>query len=90
MLAQPDFLGAVDAIGIEDLFSNGSKLQPAEHTKYVLGFLTTMTAAHKPVLVIEYAKSRERQAFVRTQAAKNGFIALVTDRQLKTLGESGK
>ena len=90
LLAHTDFAGAVDAIGLEDLFSNGNKLQPADHTKYVLSFLTPLTAAHKPVLVIEYPKSKERQAFVRAQAEKNGFVGLVTDRQLKTLGESGK
>ena len=90
LLAHADFAGAVDAIGLEDLFSNGNKLQPAGHTKSICDFLTPLTAAHKPVLIIEYAKSKERQAFVRAQAEQNGFTCLVTDRQLKTLGEPGK
>ena len=90
LLAHADFAGAVDGIGLEDVFSNGNKLQPADHTKYVLGFLAPLTTAHKPVLVIEYPKSKERQAFVQAQARKNSLVWLVTDRQLKTLGESGK
>ena len=39
LLAHADFLGTVDAIGIEDLFSDGNEFQPASHTKYVLKLL---------------------------------------------------
>jgi cysteinyl-tRNA synthetase len=88
--ANADFVSTVDGIGVEDLFSNGNKLQPASHTKYVLELLAPIKAAGKPVLDIEYAKSKERQAAVRAQSVQNGLIWLVTDRELKTLGESGK
>jgi len=89
LLAHADFLAAVDAVGIEDLFTNGDKLQKAADTKYRLETLAPMLAAHKPVLDIEYPKRKERQAHAREAAAQNGLIWLVTDRQLKTLGESG-
>ncbi len=89
LFAHTDFLGAVDAVGIEDLFTNGDKLQKAADTKFRLETLAPMLAAHKPVLDIEYAKRKERQDHARGSAAQNGLILLVTDRQLKTLGESG-
>jgi cysteinyl-tRNA synthetase len=90
LLAQPDFPGAVDGVGVEDLFTNGDKLQKAADTKYTLDFLSRLAAEHKPVLDVEYPKRKELQAQVREQAAAHGFVWIVTDRELKTLGESGK
>jgi cysteinyl-tRNA synthetase len=90
LLAHADFLGAVDAVGVDDLFTNGDKFQKAADTKYILENLGPMTAAHKPVLDVEYARSQGRQIKVRELAAQNGLVWIVTDRQLKTLGESGK
>lgn len=90
LLAHQDFLATISAIGIEDLFTNGNKLQPKSHTSEVLGHLEKMTAAHKPVLLIEYPKSTERQARSKQLAHDHGLIWLLTDRPLKTLGTSGK
>jgi len=90
LLAQADFLGAVNAVGVEDLFTNGDKLQKAADTKYILECLAPLTATHKPVLDVEYPKRTERQAHARKQATQHGFLWIVTDRQLKTLGESGQ
>jgi len=90
LLAHADFLDTISAIGIEDLFTNGNKLQPKAHTSYVLGHLQQMTAKKKPVLLIEYPKSIERQALTKQQAHDHGLIWLITDRPLKTLGTSGK
>ena len=90
LLANADFLGAMDAVGVEDLFTNGDKLQKAADTKYILECLAPMIATHKPVLDIEYARRKELQLQVKKQAVQHGFVWLVTDRQLKTLGESGK
>jgi cysteinyl-tRNA synthetase len=90
LLAHADFLGAVDAVGVEDLFTNGDKLQKAADTKYGLECIAPMTALHKPVLDVEYARSKERQAKVRELAAQHGFVWIITDRELKTLGEAGK
>ena len=89
LFANADFLAAVDAVGIEDLFTDGDKLQKADDTKYRLETLAPMLAAHKPVLDIEYPKRAERRTLARASAAHNGLVWLVTDRQLKTLGESG-
>lgn len=90
LLAHADFLTAISAIGIEDLFTHGNKLQPKSHTDEVLGHLQKMTASKKPVLLIEYPKTAERQALAKKLAAEHRLVLLVTDRQLKTLGESGR
>ena len=89
LFAHADFLATADAAGVEDLFTRGDKLQKAAETKYRLKTLALLIAQHKPVLDIEYAKSQERRATVQEQAAQHGLVGLVTDRQLKTLGESG-
>jgi hypothetical protein len=49
-----------------------------------------LASAKKPVLLIEYPKAPERQALSKKLAEENGLVWLVTDRQLKTLGESDK
>jgi uncharacterized protein (TIGR01370 family) len=90
LVAHADFLEVISGIGIEDLFTNGNKVQPKAHTNEVLGHLKKLAAAKKPALLIEYSKTPERQALSRKLAAENGLVWLVTDRQLKTLGESGR
>lgn len=90
LLKYGDFLSAISGIGIEDLFTNGNKLQPRSHSSEVLTNLKAMAAAKKPVLLIEYPKIAERQAMSKRLAQENELIWLNTDRQLKTLGDSGK
>ena len=90
LVGHKDFVEVISAQGIEDLFTNGKKLQPASHTDEILGHLKTLASAKKPVLLIEYPKTPERQALSKKLAKENGLVWLVTDRQLKTLGESGK
>jgi len=90
LAAHKDFVEVISAQGIEDLFTNGKKLQPASHTDEILSHLKTLASAKKPMLLIEYPKTPERQALSKKLAEENGLVWLVTDRQLKTLGESGK
>ena len=90
LAAHKDFVEVISAQGIEDLFTNGKKLQPASHTDEILSHLKTLALAKKPVLLIEYPKTPERQALSKKLAEEKGLVWLVTDRQLKTLGESGK
>jgi cysteinyl-tRNA synthetase len=90
LVGHKDFVEVISAQGIEDLFTNGKKLQPASHTDEILGHLKTLAWAKKPVLLIEYPKTPERQALSKKLAKENGLVWLVTDRQLKTLGQSGK
>lgn len=88
LLTHPDFLSTASAIGIEDLFTDGNRLQPKADTNYLLGFLKKIKAVGKPVLLIEYATKAERKSLVKTRARQLGFTWLLTDRELKTLGVS--
>jgi len=88
--ADKDFVEVISAQGIEDLFTNGKKLQPAPQTDEILGHLRVLALAKKPVLLIEYPKTPEGQALSKKLAEENGLVWLVTDRQLKTLGQSGR
>ncbi len=90
LLAYADFFAAINAIGIEDLFTEGNKLQPESHTSEVLNDLKKMGAAKKPILLTEYPKMAARQALSKKLAKKNGMVWLVTDRELRTFGVSGK
>lgn len=90
LLAHTDFLAVVSAIGVEDLFTEGNKLQSASHTREVLRDLQPILAARKPVLVVEYPTKAERQARAQQLAAEHGLVWLVTDRELRTLGVSGR
>jgi len=90
LVADKDFVDVISAQGIEDLFTNGKKLQPASHTDEILGHLKILALAKKPVLLIEYPKTHQGEALSKKLAEENGLTWLVTERQLKTLGESGK
>ena len=90
LVVDKDFIEVINAQGIEDLFTNGKKLQPASHTDEILDNLKLLASAKKPVLLIEYPKTPERHALSKRLAKENGLVWLMTDRQLKTLGESGK
>jgi cysteinyl-tRNA synthetase, unknown class len=90
LLAHADFLAAISAVGIEDLFTNGNKLQSKSHTGDVLEHLKKIAAAGKPVLLIEYPKRATRRALAEKLAQEHGMIWLITDRPLKTLGVSGR
>jgi cysteinyl-tRNA synthetase len=90
LLSHDDFLAVVDGIGIEDLFTEGNKPQPKSHTDEMLAHLKRLTAAGKPVLLIEYPTNPKRQAAVEQRAAESGLAWLITDRPLTTLGTSGR
>jgi len=90
LLVHADFVAAISAIGIEDLFTEGNRLQTKSHTQAVSGHLKKPDAVKKPVLLVEYPTTGERQALSKKLAKENGMIWLVTDRQLKTIGESGR
>jgi len=90
LVVEKDFVEVISAQGIEDLFTNGKKLQTKSHRDEILSHLKLLASAKKPVLLIEYPKTRQGQALSKKLAEENGLVWLVTDRQLKTLGESGR
>ncbi|HTJ77450.1 MAG TPA: MJ1477/TM1410 family putative glycoside hydrolase [Rariglobus sp.] len=90
LLENSDFRDVIDAVGVEDLFTNGKKAQSKDDTNYILTFLAAATTATIPVFDIEYAKSTKLRQTVQQSANSQGFVWLLTDRDLKTIGESGQ
>jgi len=88
LLEAPAYRGAVDAIGVEDLFTEGDRIRKPSDAEHVRAFLAHAVAAGKPVLAIEYASRSAAVAHAAREAAARGFVLLVTDRGLKTLGAS--
>ncbi len=86
LLADESFVKTISAIGLEDLFTDGKKLQPRDHTDPIIKSLEAMTTAKKPVLVIEYPKKSALQSLATDGAKKHRYTLLITDRDLKTLG----
>jgi len=89
LLQHEDFLQCISGIGIEDLFSINNRLQKSWHTTEVLDNLQYLQPSDKPVLLIEYPKRLKRKQQCKDLARHNALVWLLTDRPLKTLGESG-
>lgn len=87
LLADSRYRATIDATGIEDLFTDGNKNQPAAQITETLKLLALLNP--KPVLLTEYPTQTKLQQQVRQRASQAGLIWLVTDRDLKTLGQSG-
>lgn len=88
LLEDAGYRKIVSAIGVEDLFVAGKKLRSAKDSSFVAGFLNKLKADGKPVLVIDYPKSKDVHAGAFELGAKHGFTQLLTDRDLTTLGDS--
>jgi cysteinyl-tRNA synthetase len=82
LLADPQYLKTIDAIGVEDLFTNGNKKQPRKAVAERLADLQAAKKAGKPVLVIEYGTQAAARAASQQGARQHGLILLLTDRQL--------
>jgi len=88
LLVDQNYIAAIDAIGIEDLFTSGNKPQSDYHTKSVLHNLALIKAVSKPVLLIEYPVKKAMCDLAEKKAAEHGLGLLITDRPLKTLGSA--
>ena len=88
LLEKPSYVTILDAVGVESVFTDANRSQDDEHTRYVLGFIEHAKAARKPVLLIEYETKESMIQRSCEGAAKNGFVLLVTDLELKTLGRA--
>ena len=86
LLEHPDYLDMISAIGVEDLWVEGSRLRTESEFRHTLGFLKRLKKAGKPVLVIDYPATPQIHAAAFEVSARQGFIHLLTDRDLKTLG----
>lgn len=86
LLEHPDYVDLISAIGVEDLWLAGSRLRKESEYRYTLGPLKRFRETGKPVLVIDYPDHPKIHAAAFEASAKHGFVQLLTDRDLKTLG----
>jgi cysteinyl-tRNA synthetase len=87
LLAHASYARMVDGIGIEDLFTNGNRLQDPDDSAYVKSFLDRLRVP-RPIILIEYgSKAAVRKRSIES-AKRAGYVLLLTDRELKTLGEA--
>ncbi len=87
LVESKNYLGLIDAIGVEDVFTTGKRPQKEPEVNYRLSYLSKAVDANKPVFVIEYARNQEAKSAAVEGAKAAGFSLLLTDRPLKTLGE---
>jgi cysteinyl-tRNA synthetase len=86
LLEHKDFLDTIDAIGVENLFTNGNNINPDKETEYRLGFLDKAGSAGKPVLIIEYCEKEQARRHAMQASKRHGFVALLTKRELRSMG----
>lgn len=82
LLADATFLKTIDAVGVEDLFTNGNKKQQRQEVANRLSHLQYAKKAGKPVLLIEYGTNAKARAISQQGATQHGLVLLLTDRQL--------
>jgi len=87
LLSDASYLTAIDAVAVEDLFTNGNKVQPRSHTEAVLEHLQPLQKGAKPVLLIEYPTKNKFKQLAAKKANVHGMPLLITDRHLKTIGD---
>lgn len=88
LLHDETYRAAVDGIGLEDLFTLGDAPQDPGHTGQVLDNLAVLHGTRHFVLAIEYADAGGVRAHALRRAGELGFVLLLTDRPLRTLGTS--
>lgn len=89
------YVRAISGIGVEDLFYNETRHQPASETNYRLKFLRELRAAKKQVLCVDYVdtgnrsdasnKARIADFVRRCKAEKFDFYAARKDRELDVI-----
>lgn len=89
------YLSAISGLGVEDLWFNGPKRQPARETNYRLPFVRAARAAGKQILTVEYVDKngslsganakRIRDYLALAEAEDFDFYAARTNRELNII-----
>lgn len=88
LLSSKRYVSTIDALALEDVFTDGKRIQPTKHTEYIMSLATPIMATGKPVFVTEYAKNATAVDALKAAAAKHPKLTiLLTDRPLKTDGK---
>lgn len=87
LLVDPGYRQTIDGIGIEGLFTCGDRFPQKSQIDRITGYPKPLHAERKPILLIEYGRTRQARNRAIQGATQNGFALLLTDRLLNTLGE---
>jgi cysteinyl-tRNA synthetase len=87
LIDHDDYLKLIDAIGIEDLFTNGKKAKKPKNVGNRMKYISDAAAAGKFAWVIEYPRNPKIQKLVAKTAVTAGLRCLMTDRPLQSLGQ---
>lgn len=87
LLADARLLRAVDGLAVEDLFTDGKKMQPEAEVRARLKYVRLARQAEKTCFAVEYPPTG-RRGKVAALGRKYGLDLLMTDRELKTPGVS--
>ena len=85
----PEYRRTIDGIGVEDLYTDGEKPVATETLQTNLSLLENLRRESKPVVVIEYCRNKTLRQRSADSARRQGFVLLITDREMKSLGVSG-
>lgn len=88
LLEDAGYRKLISGIGVEDLFVDGKKIRSDKDAAYRIQYLELFRPLGKPILIIDYPKSAKVHAAAFERAASHGYTLLLTDRELRTLGES--
>lgn len=88
LLESKQYLSTIDAIGIEDMYTVGNKKQPKSHTQTIAKNLQPMDKLSKTVLLVEYPTTQKMRSYLKSLRLNKNYTLLLTDRPLKTLGET--
>ncbi len=90
LLREASYRNVVDAIGAEDLFTDGRRRCKRSEVVARVAALRLLAAQGKPVLCIDYSTKRALRKHASAQARRYGYVLLITDRELTTLGRCVK
>lgn len=88
LLEDAGYRKLISAVGVEDLLVAGKKIRSDKDAAYRIHYLEMFKPLGKPILIIDYPKSAKIHAAAFERAASQGYTLLLTDRELRTLGES--
>lgn len=86
LLECPDYIKAIDGIGIEDLFTDGDKINPEKEADNRLKFIKKIFEEGKFIFAIEYGKKKNIREYSIKNALRNNMILLLADRDLTSIG----
>ena len=86
LLVDYAYMGLLDGIGAEDVFTDGTKFNSDREMREYLRYLKKAQASGMKIMIVEYAKQAILQELIIKNASANKLDFLMTDRELTKLG----